>query len=229
MRPYMRTYAECPTSDELYDSRRDWLVHEQQVHRQVWRCRDHTEQSFGSESSFKAHLSSQHQSMNAKEIEAFGEFAKVALDDARSHCPICLVDISQAKRPQSFFKHTANHFETFATFALPCNVSSEGEGVSEGSNKVVANLESSERDGDSDAEHDWYDDMPEDPDQGGLHNAAARGDLYLLHGLLSHGIGADKLNSKDQEGWTALQRAALAGHVEVVQLLIEKGADVHAK
>jgi ankyrin repeat protein len=232
LRPYICTYLECSTANELYGSRQDWLAHEQQVHRQFWQCRDHNNKPFASEAEFQAHLASKHQSMNLKEVEAFSELARVAVDDTRSHCPICLVDVAQLPEPQSLFHHTANHFETFATFALPCNLSSDADDVSEGSNKVIVDFEASERDVDSDMNNDWHDDLPESPDQGiqgRLRDAAARGDLYLLHGLLRHDTDTVQLNSKDQEGWTALQRAAVAGHKEAAQLLIENGADVNAR
>ena len=32
-----------------------------------------------------------------------------------------------------------------------------------------------------------------------------------------------------QEGWTSLMNAALEGHVEVVSLLLQRGADIEAK
>jgi ankyrin repeat protein len=37
------------------------------------------------------------------------------------------------------------------------------------------------------------------------------------------------VNAKDNLGGTALMRAAFDGHKEVVELLLEKGADVNAK
>lgn len=199
LRPYMCTYLECSTANELYHSSQDWLAHEQQIHRQAWRCHDHANKPYDSEASFQAHLASKHQSMNPKEIEAFSEFARVAVDDTRSHCSICLIDVTELAKPQSFFKHMSNQFETFATFALSRNVSLEDDDVLEGSDKVIVNFEPSEQNVVPDTENDWYDDKLDDTDQAGLHNAAAKGDLYSLHGLLNHNTDADLLNSMDQE------------------------------
>src|SRR5574337_289668 len=40
---------------------------------------------------------------------------------------------------------------------------------------------------------------------------------------------SDDVNAADEYGWTALMRASLRGHLEVVQLLIANGAWVHVK
>ena len=37
------------------------------------------------------------------------------------------------------------------------------------------------------------------------------------------------VNAKDTDGWTPLHPASYEGHVEIVELLIGKGADVNAK
>ena len=37
------------------------------------------------------------------------------------------------------------------------------------------------------------------------------------------------VNAKDEDGWIALHYAALEGHKDIVELLIDKGADVNAK
>jgi len=44
--------------------------------------------------------------------------------------------------------------------------------------------------------------------------------------LLEKGAG---LESKDQDGWILLSRAAASGHEAVVKLLLEKGAELESK
>jgi len=41
-------------------------------------------------------------------------------------------------------------------------------------------------------------------------------------------VHPDLLNAFDRSGWTALQLAAYTGQMEVVRLLLERGADIHA-
>lgn len=56
-----------------------------------------------------------------------------------------------------------------------------------------------------------------------LLEAAARGDAARLAGLLH--ADATHIDATDENGCTALQRAAADGHVEVVQLLLQHGCD----
>lgn len=46
---------------------------------------------------------------------------------------------------------------------------------------------------------------------------------------LKESLNADNINSKDEDGFTALHLAADRGHVEAVKLLIDAGADLDIK
>ena len=55
-----------------------------------------------------------------------------------------------------------------------------------------------------------------------LHSAALSGNLSAIETLLELDVG---VNSKDEDGYTALHRAAQAGHKDVCLLLLKHGAD----
>jgi ankyrin repeat protein len=57
------------------------------------------------------------------------------------------------------------------------------------------------------------------------HRAAQEGDLESLEEVLS--ALEDIVNKKDANGWTPLHEGARGGYLEVVQLLVEKGADIN--
>jgi hypothetical protein len=63
------------------------------------------------------------------------------------------------------------------------------------------------------------------PGQSLLHIAAGKGHRKILDLLLQRG-GIAVLNSRDVEGFTPLQRAVYSGHMEIVQLLLDHGADI---
>ncbi|KAM6289471.1 LOW QUALITY PROTEIN: NAD-capped RNA hydrolase NUDT12 [Aegotheles albertisi] len=56
-----------------------------------------------------------------------------------------------------------------------------------------------------------------------LHNFAAVGDAAKLKALLGH--SPSLINAAADNGWTALMYGARNGHLEVVQILLEKGCD----
>jgi ankyrin repeat protein len=58
-----------------------------------------------------------------------------------------------------------------------------------------------------------------------LQAVATTGRIDMIRWLLND--GADPNQGSD--GWTSLHRAVLAGHLDIVQLLLEKGADIDAK
>ncbi|KAL0316001.1 UNVERIFIED_CONTAM: hypothetical protein Sradi_5478300 [Sesamum radiatum] len=56
--------------------------------------------------------------------------------------------------------------------------------------------------------------------------AARKGEVRTIIRLLENGAS---INGRDQNGWTALHRAAFKGRIDAARALIEKGIDVNAK
>jgi ankyrin repeat protein len=59
-----------------------------------------------------------------------------------------------------------------------------------------------------------------------IHKLARRGKVNKLRVLLAQ--NPELIDKKDRFGWTALQLAAAKGHLKVVKLLIDTGADINA-
>lgn len=53
--------------------------------------------------------------------------------------------------------------------------------------------------------------------------AAGRGQVQFVRELIAHGADA---NAADLDNWTPLLNATRAGHIEIVELLLENGANV---
>jgi prolyl 4-hydroxylase len=59
------------------------------------------------------------------------------------------------------------------------------------------------------------------------HLAAQQGEVELLNAEIKK--KKDVVNAKDSNGWTPLHEGARSGHLEVVKLLVENGADITAR
>ncbi len=69
-----------------------------------------------------------------------------------------------------------------------------------------------------------------------LHQAAASGDVKTIERVLDKDAKRDKtlgqarvIDKRDEEGWQIIHSASASGHKEVVELLVEHGADVNIR
>lgn len=65
--------------------------------------------------------------------------------------------------------------------------------------------------------------------QSPLHVAARNTDALTVGTLLSHPKCAANINTRDMAGWSPLHLAAKAGLVDVVRLLLDRGAEINAR
>ena len=56
--------------------------------------------------------------------------------------------------------------------------------------------------------------------------AASSGNLNMVQCLVENGANLDIQN---EYGWTALMRATMENHIDIVRYLLDKGADVNMK
>lgn len=119
LRPYICTYENCRTPDQLYDSKTDWIEHETANHAITWRCPIHPKKVFGDLVSFRLHGADGH--IQYSLIDGRGETAiSMGLTSKTSRsCPVCTV--AGLSAPQ-LNDHVAAHLERFAIFSLPQHV-----------------------------------------------------------------------------------------------------------
>lgn len=61
-----------------------------------------------------------------------------------------------------------------------------------------------------------------------LHTACISGDLAQVKRLINQSNWTDMINARDFCGWTPLHEASNHGHLEIIELLLENGADIEA-
>lgn len=129
LQPYCCTYRDCESPHLLFRSRREWAEHEAS-HRKVWRCPQHPDAVFSTQSGLENHLRQQHlDSFPESQLENIAKVGEASTVDTRTKCPICCApaDTEEIGDLQS---HIANHLERIATFALPHSNEQDSDGAS---------------------------------------------------------------------------------------------------
>ena len=117
LRPYICTYAECATGDQVYDSWKDWTTHERWTHNKAWRCTQHTNDLYFSALTFKQHLHQEHSPvLSGSEVEEALRTSEIVSDAVARACPLCNCSMSDSSQLQN---HIATHLQRIALFALP--------------------------------------------------------------------------------------------------------------
>ena len=123
LRPYVCTYTDCNSGDQLYDSWKDWITHERWAHNKIWCCPTHPSEKFNSALSFKQHLQDDcYQTLPEAELDRLVSANETFSNDVTQGCPFCLCNIEDAHK---FQNHIATHLQRIALFALPRSINIE--------------------------------------------------------------------------------------------------------
>ncbi|KAF3281125.1 hypothetical protein TWF970_002297 [Orbilia oligospora] len=147
LQPYICTYKDCTSGDNLYDDRGKWIQHENLMHRRVFHCAMHPSEIFLSRKDFEDHIQDGHLNPDnenpAAVILKASQSTSIVPDRC---CPVCLLSVEKL---DALTKHIALHLERFSLFSLPRDICSaeENEKASELSKKANPNPRGS-RDGD---------------------------------------------------------------------------------
>ncbi|PVI03472.1 hypothetical protein DM02DRAFT_652592 [Periconia macrospinosa] len=130
LQPYVCTYPECNTPDQLFQSRRQWVEHETS-HRKIWRCPEHPDAIFKTSAGLSDHLRKEHgDSIPENQLNSIIKVGETSTIDMRA-CPIC----KAPEKSGQIANHIANHLERMAAFALPTNFHDDSDGASSQASK----------------------------------------------------------------------------------------------
>ncbi|KAJ6257578.1 hypothetical protein Dda_7363 [Drechslerella dactyloides] len=134
LRPYICTYKDCKTPEQLYDSREEWIQHENSVHRRVFRCPEHPTQTFYSAAEYEEHTQDGH--LGSIPLAVIMQAGESSLDVPDRPCPVCLLTADNMSSQQ---KHIALHLERFSLFSLPRDGGPEEDEEGDGSDGKIKN------------------------------------------------------------------------------------------
>ncbi|TVY87978.1 Annexin A1 isoform p37 [Lachnellula willkommii] len=153
LRPYICTYDDCRNPDQLYDSRQDWIQHENS-HRRIWRCPEHPAHTSTYLDEYRDHLHKEHVDYNDETLRSsLIHAAETTLPSSDRCCPICSLQLETAR---SLHSHIGLHLERFSLFSLPRSIDQANEdsndGVSDKANTAFEGSRNEDFDSDVDVE-----------------------------------------------------------------------------
>ncbi|CEJ62662.1 hypothetical protein PMG11_11156 [Penicillium brasilianum] len=129
LRPYICTYEDCSNLDQLYDTRQDWVEHENSSHRRALCCPAHSDQTFSKTEEYQEHLRNRH--INYDDEISMTSISHASISTLTSPdrcCPICSLTMSTATALQD---HIALHLERLSLFSLPRHVGEDDSDVND--------------------------------------------------------------------------------------------------
>jgi hypothetical protein len=143
--PYLCLEENCSMSNNLFNSRSEWIQHTLQEHRLQWRCtlRVHPKNAgptFSDRDSFKQHLDKDHPGIFTKnQLSALVERSGHAVGPAFNSCPLCGFEgnedlgLHSDRVNTSMEDHIAYHLIYAALQCIPWQDDDQGEAASDNS------------------------------------------------------------------------------------------------
>ncbi|ORY58056.1 uncharacterized protein BCR38DRAFT_447870 [Pseudomassariella vexata] len=129
LEPYLCTFDECFSAQEMYAIRDEWYQHELETHRvkKVWKCAACSEE-FTTKSLVEEHLESHGPELDQDEIFMMKAMLRQTLSNkhfgtSNFDCPLCRIKVSSGKTKD----HIARHLEFFALLSVLEEESSEDD------------------------------------------------------------------------------------------------------
>ncbi|KAF8244139.1 hypothetical protein K440DRAFT_25588 [Wilcoxina mikolae CBS 423.85] len=141
LRPYVCTFADCPRSDHLFDTRQEWFEHENVTHRREWFC-NACKESYPQAAIFRHHIETKHQDEFIKsQLDVVVKRGERTAEPGQS-CPLC-EESNLSRRARAFEKHVGRHMRQIALFVLPGheNPETEPEPALESESKPISESE----------------------------------------------------------------------------------------
>ncbi|KAJ9638045.1 general transcription repressor [Knufia peltigerae] len=249
LRPFICTYPDCQSAGQLYDTRAAWVEHENTIHRRQWRCPEHPDSLHSSLQSFEAHVNALHGSDATYLLSnTFVQACQLSSPDCDRPCPICLS--SSFRNVKGLQSHVSRHLIRMSLFSLPRSTDADDGRSQVGSDIAVGEVLDSRADDDeiSSEGGEAWDDVAEAARSGDIERltnilrekqedgidvevlnyalckASERGHADIADLLLD--IGAD-IEASDRDLTPLMEASTLKNNIEVVRLLLHRGADVN--
>lgn len=116
--PYICTFPDCTTPQRLFSRRREWFLHELEMHRCHWQCAHGCWGDFKTACQFEDHVAASHPESTSPE-----DLAKLSSASVRPMSQWSLVNCSMCGEKdislQKLKRHLGRHQEDLALFAMP--------------------------------------------------------------------------------------------------------------
>lgn len=153
LRPYICTYKDCRTPNQLYDVKSDWVQHETTSHVTAWKRPGHEKELLNDQVALQLHASDE---CVAEELIK-GDTQGAGVDEETSGpgraCPVCAMSDLPVSQ---WHNHVAAHLERLAIFSFPKHVGTAetDDDDHDGSHKAIMERDSKGEDMESDLSFD---------------------------------------------------------------------------